>query len=189
MQVVLSPEYYLNKGEQTMNETCLKKAEIRMEYIPAHKYIGIWSEEAIGYGDFWAKNNCDEVCGIIESMKHISDPVVGCHMAGWHYVDGERKYFYGLGVSPDYDGEIPEGFSVKKFPGSYYLVFFHPPFDYLKDNNKVMEQVESLAWNYNIEKETFDSQRYQWNEEVCQDYQRHYPEVLGYEILRPVIRK
>jgi hypothetical protein len=110
-------------------------------------------------------------------------------MAGWHSVNGVRKYFYGFGVPLDYNGDIPEGFTVKEFPASYYLAFFHPPFDYLKDNIEVMGQVESLAWNYNIEAENFNSQKYQWNEEVCQDYQRHCPEVLGYEILRPVKRK
>lgn len=119
-----------------MNKTCLKNAEIRMEYLPAHKYIDIWSNEPL-----------------------------------------------------DYNGEIPQGFTIKEFPASYYLVFFHPPFDYLKDNCEVMQQVESLAWNYDIEAESFNNQKYEWNEEVCQDYQRHYPEVLGYEVLRPVKRK
>lgn len=188
IQVVLLPEFY-NKGEKTMNKTCLKNAEVRMEYLPAHKYIGIWSDKANGYGDFWSENNCDEVCGIIESMRHLSDPVIGCHMAGWHYVNGARKYFYGFGVSHDYDGDIPQGFTIKEFPASYYLVFFHPAFDYLKDNGEVMEHVENLAWNYDIEAENFNNQKYLWNEEVCQDYQRHYPEVLGYEVLRPVKKK
>lgn len=27
---------------------------------------------------------------------------------------------------------------------------------------------------------------FQWNEEACQDYQRHCPEGIGYEVLRPV---
>lgn len=188
IQVVLLPEFY-NKGEKTMNKTCLKNAEVRMEYLPAHKYIGIWSDKANGYGDFWSENNCDEVCGIIESMRHLSDPVIGCHMAGWHYVNGALKYFYGFGVSHDYDGDIPQGFTIKEFPASYYLVFFHPAFDYLKDNGEVMEHVENLAWNYDIEVENFNNQKYLWNEEVCQDYQRHYPEVLGYEVLRPVKKK
>lgn len=194
-RVVLFPEHYEKKGEQNMSEYCLKEAKIRVEYIPAHKYIGIWEDRAIGYGDFWNYHNCDEVCGIVESMRNVADPIVGSHMAGWHYVNGERRYFYGFGVPMDYSEEIPEGFSIKEFPASYYLVFFHPAFDYLKDNGEVMERVEKLAWNYDLE--TFgltdkqldytDTRRmYQWNEEECQCYQRHYPEVLGYEVLRPV---
>ncbi len=194
-QVVLSPQYYINKGEQTMSKFCLKDAEIRMEYISAHKYIGIWDDKAIGYGDFWKNHNCDEICGIIESMRNVSDPVVGCHMAGWHYINGERKYFYGLGVPVDFDGEVPDGFSIKEFPASYYIVFFHPTFDYLKDNCEVMDKVEKLAWNYDITALGLtdrtlgynDTKKlYHWNEDECQCYQRHYPEVLGYEVLRPV---
>lgn len=82
----------------------------------------------------------------------------------------------------DYSGKIPEGFEIREFPGSYYLVFFYPPFDYLKDNGDVMWRVEKLAWNYDVEKE-FSAGKYKWNEEVCQCYQRHYPEVLGYQVL------
>ena len=72
---------------------------------------------------------------------------------------------------------------IKTFNSSvcYYLVFFHPPFDYLKDNGEVMGKVEKLAWNYEPQAEG-----YEWNEDVCQDYQRHYPEVIGYEVLRPI---
>ena len=178
-----------------MSKFCLREPEIRMEYIPAHKYIGIWDEKAVGYGDFWQYHNCDEVCGIIESLRNISDPIVGCHMAGWHYVNGERKYFYGLGVPADYNGKIPDGFAMKEFPASYYMVFFHPAFDYLKDNGEVMSKVENLAWNYDIASLGLSDKNlnyndtkklYQWNEADCQCYQRHYPEVLGYEILRPV---
>lgn len=194
-QVVLLPEHYERKGEQSMSEFCFKEPEIRMEYIPAHKYIGIWEDRAVGYGDFWQYHDCEKVCGIIESLRNAADPIIGCHTAGWYNVDGKRRYFYGLGVPMDYKGEIPEGFSVKECPASYYLVFFHPPFDYLKDNDEVMRKVEKLAWNYELESfgmsdkhlDYSDTRKmYQWNEEQCPCYQRHYPEVLGYEVLRPV---
>ena len=87
-------------------------------------------------------------------------------------------------MSLDYSGKIPDGFELKEFPGSYYLVFYHPTFDYLKDNGEVMGRVEGLAWNYDISK--FGGGKYEWNEDVCQCYQRHYPEVLGYQVLRPI---
>ena len=50
-----------------------------------------------------------------------------------------------------------------------------------------MGRVENLAWNYDIKE--FNSGKFAWNEEVCQCYQRHYPEVLGYQVLRPIILK
>lgn len=184
-QVVLEP-YQCRKGEIDMSKTCLTDPQIRIAYIPAHKYIGIWEERATYYPEFWKYHDCDEVCGIIESMSHLSDPIVGPHMAGWFLVGDKRKYFYGLGVPNDYKGTVPEGFELKEFPSSYYAVFYHPTFDYLEDNGEVMTRVEQMAWNYDISQLGSRVQRYDWNEEVCQDYQCHYPEVRGYEVYRPI---
>lgn len=169
-----------------MNQAILKKPHIRVEHIPAHGYIGIWELDADGYGDFWEKHDCDAVCGIIDSMAHVSHPIITAHTAGWFYENGERGYFYGFGVPDDYDGPVPDGFEMRKFPASDYMVFYYPPFDYLKENGEVMKCVEELAWNYNPASHPLG---YEWNEEICQDYQRHNPEILGYEVLRPVKRK
>lgn len=199
-KVVYLPEHYhaLYKGGNIMSNTILTEARVRIEYIPAHKYIGIWSDTADGYGDFWIDRDCDEICGIIESMRNVSHPIVTSHTAGWHKVNGERKYFYGFGVPEDYDGVVPAGFEIKSFPASYYMVFYHPPFDYLKDNGVVMSRVENLAWNYNLETEGLSDatlnyqdgrKMFDWNDDVCQCYQRHYPEGIGYEVLRPIKMK
>lgn len=185
-QVVLNPWQYQNmKGELSMSETILAKPHVKVEYIPAHKYLGIWDDKAKDYGEFWQHHSCDTVCGIIDSLSNVSDIIVTGHTAGWWYKNGERRYFYGLGLPMDYSGKIPEGFELREFPASYYLVFFHPPFDYLSNNGEVMSKVEDLAWNYDIEKE-FCGGKYTWNEDTCQCYQRHYPEVIGYQILRPI---
>lgn len=167
-----------------MSKTILTEANVRTEFIPAHKYMGIWDDSARNYGEFWQKHDCDTVCGIVDSMNHACDLIITGHTAGWKQVNGERRYFYGTGLPADYTGPVPEGFEIRNIPASYYLLFFHPTFDYLKDNGEVMERVETLAWNYDIEKE-FGNGKYTWNEEFCPCYQRHYPEVLGYQILRP----
>lgn len=188
-KTIYFPEHYheLYQGGNNMDSTILTEASVQTIYVPAHKYIGIWDENADCYGDFWKTHDCDEVCGIIDSLSNVSDLIITGHTAGWYYTDSGRRYFYGIGVSADYDGKIPDGFELKEFPGSYYLAFHHPPFDYLKDNAEVMSRVEKLAWNYDIEK-AFPSGSYAWNEDICQCYQRHYPEGLGYEILRPFRR-
>lgn len=180
---VLFPEYYYQKGEQTMNKTMLTEAQVRIEYIPAHKYIGIWDQEVQDYFSFWERHNCDETCGIIESMSNVMHPVVTGHTGGWFWENGKRGYSYGTGVEPNYDGKLPAGFEIREFPGSYYLVFYHPPFDFLKDCDEVINRVEKMAW-------TFDpgSKGFQWNETACQDYQRLLAESVGYEVLRPVIK-
>lgn len=183
LQVVFFPEHYLNRGGPTMNKTVLTEAKIRIEHIPEHKYIGIWDITASDYGSFWNKHDCDTICGIIDSMSHVSHPIVTCHTAGWFYDKGTKGYFYGFGVDADYDGVVPEGFEIRTVPASDYMVFYHPSFDYLKDCGEVMRRVEDLAWNFDPR-----TKGYEWNEEACQDYQRHYPEELGYEVLRPIKR-
>lgn len=184
-QVVLSPEHYRNmKGDRIMSKTALTEAHVKIEYIPAHKYLGVYEERARHYGDMWQYHDCDAVCGIVDSLNNVCDLIVTAHTAGWFKKNGEHRYFYGTGVPTDYSGQIPEGFELRELPASYYLVFYHPPFDYLKDNGEVMGRVEELAWNYDITKHC--GGKYEWNEDACQCYQRHYPEVLGYQILRPI---
>lgn len=186
-KVIFFPEHYksLYKGECEMSKTILTDAKVRTEYIPAHKYIGIWDKYADCYNDFWQNHDCDKVCGIIDSLSNISDPIITAHTAGWYLNENnECKYFYGLGVPTDYDGEVPEGFELRELPASYYLVFYHPPFDFLKDCAEVMCRVETLSDNFDIEK--YCGGKYEWNETACQRYQRHYPEEIGYEVLRPI---
>ena len=36
------------------------RLEVRVEHIPAHRYLGIWEETADNYCDFWRYHNCDE---------------------------------------------------------------------------------------------------------------------------------
>ena len=94
-QVVFFPEHYVNQGGATMNKTLLTDAHVRMEHIPEHKYIGIYDKAAGDYGSFFGRHNCDEVCGTIDSMSHVSHPIVTCHTAGWFYDNGTKGYFYG----------------------------------------------------------------------------------------------
>ena len=178
---VLFPEYYENKGEMVMSNTMLTDARVKMEYIPAHKYIAIFDPNVQAYFPFWEGKDCDEICGLIESMEKETLPVLGCHTAGWFRENEKTGYSYGFGVPADYAGPVPEGFEVREYPESYYLVFYHPPFDFLNNCKEVMERVEKLAQDFNPASKGFE-----WNEENCQDYQRHYPETTGYEVLRPV---
>lgn len=44
-----------------------------------------------------------------------------------------------------------------------------------------MKRAEELAWNFDPTTLGFE-----WSEDMCQDDQRHYPEGLGYQVLRAV---
>jgi len=174
---VLFPNYD-EKRIKTMEETRLA---VRVEHILAHKYLGIWEEKADNYCDFWKYHDCDEVCGFVTSMDKMAHPIVTAHTAGWKLQNGKKTYFYGTGVPLDYSGEVPRGFTVKEFPAGDYLVFSYPVFDFMTENADVMGAVEQLAFS-------FDPAElgYEWNDEECQIYQRHYPEKLGYQVVRPV---
>ena len=179
---VFSPAHYRIRERDRMNAKEAKPVEIRVEFIPAHKFIGIWDLSAKDFMSFWANgHSCDEVCGTLESMSHLVLPGQLAQMGGWFYRDGRKGYLYGMPVPPDYEGPVPEGMECRDIPESEYLAFFHPPFDYLRDNAAVMGAVEELAWSFDPGK-----MGYEWDEEAKQDYQRHFPEGYGYAVLRPV---
>ncbi len=180
---VLFPEYYPRKGDGIMNQAILTQANVRIEHIPAHLYLSVCDKDVQSYFPFWDRHSCDEICGTIESMQPDAHPVVGCHTGGWFWQDGKRGYSYGLGVPLGYSGLIPAGFTLKEYPASYYLVFYHPPFDFLQHCEEVVNRVETLSWNFDPQ-----SLGYAWNENNCQDYQRMMPETLGYEVLRPIVK-
>lgn len=175
---IVSPSESILKGDIEMSNLVLPS--YRMEYIPKHKYLGVYKPSETANGPIWPGHDCDLLCGIISSMTD-THPIVTGMTAGWKWDGEEKTYFFGAGVECDYAGEIPEGFELHEIPESYYIVFSHPPFDYPIDNYEVMKRVEDLAWNFDP-----NPLGYEWNEDVCQDYQRHYPEGLGYQVLRPV---
>ncbi len=179
-KVVLLPDND-EKRRKTMNTMEASRLDVRVEHIPAHKYLGIWEERAKDYGEFWQYHDFDEVNGFVTSMDKMAHPIVTAHTAGWTRRGGKVSFFYGTGIPSDYPGPVPEGFSVRDIPESYYLVFAYPAFDYMTENVAVMGAVEKLAWNFDPR-----SMGYEWNEDACPDYMRHYPEKLGYQILRPV---
>ncbi len=174
---VLLPDYDTERI-QTMEQARLF---VRVEHIPAHKYLGIWEERAENYCDFWDFHSCDDVCGIVTSMDKLAHLIVTPHTAGWNKAGERRTYFYGTGVPLDYSGPVPEGFELREIPASDYLVFGYPTFDFMTENADVMGTVEKLAWNFDP-----TIMGYEWNEDTCPDYQRHNPEGLGYQVLRPV---
>lgn len=179
---VFSPYHYHLRERIVMSEVEVKAVEVKIERIPAHKFIGTWDITSKNYGDFWRNgHNCDEISGTLDSMSHLSLPGQLGQTAGWFYQDGQRGYLYGIMVAADYDGEIPAGMECRDIPESDYLVFFHPPFDYLRANGQVMKMVEHKAWNFDPTELGFE-----WNEGTLYDYQRHYPEGYGYAVLRPV---
>ena len=145
-KAVLTPAQYIKKGVIDMSETALTTPQVWFEYIPDHKFIGLYDRAANGYADFENRKDFDRIEGLLDSMVPVQHPVIWSHHAGWFYDKKRKGYFYGTGVPVDYCGEIPAGFEIRTIPGSCYLVFGHPKYDYMKDNGEVMRRVEDLAW-------------------------------------------
>jgi AraC family transcriptional regulator len=181
-QEVFSPYHYSIKENIVMENNKLYHAQIKVETIPAHKFIGIRDIDVSGYGELWncGKYDCDSITGINDSMIPFALDTLA-NQGGWFYKNGKKGYIYGMLMPSDYSGSIPEGMECIDIPESEYLVFYHPAFDYMRDNAKVMRIVESIAWNFDPK-----PLGYEWNEIECQDYQRHWPEVFGYGVFRPI---
>ena len=180
LQIRLNPPFPIQEGgDAIMN--AITQVDIRTEYIPAHQYLGAYRRAGTKRGLIWPGHDCDLLCGIIESLTD-TDRIVTRYTAGWDHPDGQRRYFFGSGLDIDArDVAVPEGMELRRFPGSYYLVFAGPPFKYPEENAEAMERVERVAWNFDPAPLGLE-----WNEDVCQCYQRHNPEALGYQVLRPV---
>lgn len=169
--------------ERKGGDFMLIEPNIRVEYIPAHKYLGVFRSTKVNGETIWPGHDCDLVTHTVESMSHLADVIIGAHTAGWCICGDERTYFYGLGVPADYDGVVPQGFDLVDVPGGYCQVVSHPPFDYVQDNAEVMHRVEKLAFDAPCAVRGF-----RWKEDGhC--YQRHYPEGHGYMVLRPIERE
>ena len=180
LQIRLNPTLPCDdKGESTMSDSI--KVDVRTEYIPAHQYLGAYGPCETRNGPIWPGHDCDLLCGMIESMTE-TDRIVTAYTAGWDNAQGQRRYFFGSGIDEQArDVAVPEGLELRSFPGSYYLVFACPPFKYPEENGDMMALVEQAAWSFDPAPLGLA-----WNEEDCQCYQRHNPEVLGYQVLRPV---
>lgn len=163
-------------------EHMLTDPNIRVEYVPTHRYLGVFRPSMQGEEPVWPGHDCDLVTHTVESLSHLADVVIPAHTAGWTINGDERQYFYGLGVPADYHDAIPAGFELRDVAGGYYQVVSHPPFDYTEDNAEVMRRVEALAFG-----ERCAVPGFRWQHSGhC--YQRHYPEGHGYMVLRPIER-
>jgi len=179
MKKIIFPPLHYTRGDTAMSN--LVSPFQMITFIPAHKYLGVYKRSAIKNGDIWPSHECDLLTGFVSSIQN-GHPMVTAHTAGWAWENGKRNYFYGAGVESGYSGKIPEGFELRgEFEGSYYLSFGHPPFDFSTENGEAMKRVEDLAWNFDPKPDGWE-----WNDEKCQSYQCHYPEGIGYWVLRPV---
>jgi len=174
--------YYLGLMETKVKEDLIKNITVSIQVLPSHKFIGVRYPGATGYFEFWHedeakyhRDRCDEVDGVLSSIKSFNG-IVGA----WYYESGKKGYMYGVEVSPNYNGEIPEGMECISFPESPYAVFHHPPYDFASQEMAVHEALGKFIAGWDPAKHG-----YAW----CDDfptYQRHNPPKYGQAWVRPL---
>lgn len=174
--------YYLGLKEVNMTEDLFKNVTVSIQVLPAHKFIGIRHIEAPGYFEFWEKeeeihgrDRCDEVDGILSSIKSYND-IVG----GWYYQDGKRGYMYGIEVPTSYAGEVPEGMEILSFPECPFAVFHHPPYNFSTQEGAVHEALGKFIAGWDPAEHG-----YAWRDDLP-TYQRHNAPKYGQAWVKPL---
>ncbi len=164
LRTIIKPfDCYLTRtGGYTMKEST---GDVKTYFvtIPAHKFLHIRNYESIGYWDFWQKQSaipgqdCETICGLLDSipgklddlggnevnsgsgqiMAYLNDPTG--RICSWGIPLAEC---YGVRLTLDYTGKIPEPMLLLDVPEGEYLVFEHGPFDYETENQSVEEKIE-----------------------------------------------
>ncbi len=110
-----------------------KMSEVKNVFVqvverPERKVIIKRGKEAKEYWKYCEEVGCD-VWGLLCSMKSISGEPVCLWLPKGYIKPGTSEYVQGVEVSPDYSGEIPEGFDIIKLPKCKYLMFQGEPFE------------------------------------------------------------
>ena len=110
-----------------------KMSEVKNVFVqvverPERKVIIKRGKEAKEYWKYCEEVGCD-VWGLLCSMKSISGEPVCLWLPKEYIKPGTSEYVQGVEVSPDYAGEIPEGFDIIKLPKCKYLMFQGEPFE------------------------------------------------------------
>jgi AraC-like DNA-binding protein/predicted transcriptional regulator YdeE len=174
--------YYLGLMEKKVKEDLSRNITVSVQVLPAHKFIGIRHLGALGYFEFWKKeeekyhrDRCDEVDGVLSSIKSFNG-IVGA----WYCENRQKGYMYGIEVPAGYKGEIPEDMECISFPESVYAVFHHPPYDFAAQEMAVHEALRKFIAGWDPAKHG-----YAWREDLpC--YQRHNPDNWGQAWVKPM---
>lgn len=170
--------YLLSIGDSTMKNT-QTSGEVKTYFvtIPEHKFLHIRNYESIGYFDFWEKQskipgqNCQTICGILESIKGKLDDEGGTEndsgsgqlMAFLNAPEG-RICSWGLPLAEcyevrlpsDWSGTVPEQMILSDIPEGEYIVFEHGPFDFETENQAVEAKIEEAMKNFDWSKTGYE---------------------------------
>lgn len=124
---------------------------------PRRKVIMKRGVNATEYMSYCEEVGCD-VWGLLQSIRSISGEPVCLWLPHAYRKSGTSEYVQGVEVSPDYNGEVPEGFDLIELPAAEYLLFQGEPFaeeDYYTAIEEVRASIETYdpafigyAWDH-----------------------------------------
>jgi AraC family transcriptional regulator len=189
--------YFLGLGEDNMGENLVQEITVYATTLPQHKFLHIKNYESKGYFDFWRlqdeipEQNCDTICGILDSIKGKldgEDDVIGefsGQVMGYLYEeDGREAEAYGIRLPADYNGPLPQNMLCIDVPESEYMVFEHPAFNYEKCGATVCEKVDETAYGFDFTNSEYELE--ESNHRV--GYYYHCPDKF-IKILRPIKKR
>jgi AraC-like DNA-binding protein len=156
--------YFFGLGEIGM---IISTEDVKVYFITmsAHKFLHIKNYESNGYWDFWKKQDkipgqdCDTICGLLDSIKGKldgKDDVIGKYsgqiMAHIYESNAKIAEAYGVRLSIDYNGPIPQNMLLIEVPEKDYIVFEHGPFNYEEEANTVGKKLEEAINSFDFSK-------------------------------------
>jgi len=195
--------YIMNSGGYRMNSTA-SDVQVYFVNIPAHKYLHVRNYESIGYWDFWQKQSlkpgqdCETICGLLDSIKGKLDDNGGNEansgsgqlmgfinepagrICSWGIPLAES---YGVRLSADYEGPVPEQMLLMDVPEGEYIVFEHGPFDYADENCAVEEKIEAAMKEFD-----YASSGYRLDTAQGRVFYFYHDCTRFWKYVRPVIR-
>ena len=137
-------KYQPTRKEKQM-ET-VKSVFVQVIEKPTRKVIIKRGVKATDYFAYCEEVGCD-VWGLLTSIEAISGEPICLWLPASYIALGTSEYVQGVEVSIDYDGVIPDGFSVIELPAAKYLMFKGEPFAE-EGYCEAIEQVQAAIEKY-----------------------------------------
>ncbi|MFC1921370.1 helix-turn-helix transcriptional regulator [Chloroflexota bacterium] len=176
-------DYYLWK--QKREDKMTEKSNINTVFVqvverPDRKLILKRGIKATNYFEYGEEVGCDEVWGVLTSVKEALYEPMGMWMPKNMVKPGTSVYTQGVEVPVNYSGEIPEGFDLIDLPPCKMMVFQGQPYD---DEN--FEQAIGDLWEV-MKKYNPELYGFSWADEDGPRFQLEPQGYRGYIEARPV---
>ncbi len=176
-------DYYLwkqNREDKVSEKTNVSTVFVQVVDRPERKLILKRGAKATNYFEYGEEVGCDEIWGVLCSVKEALYEPIGMWMPENMRPSGTSVYTQGVEVPADYHGEVPEGFEIIDLPPCKMMVFQGEPYD---DEN--FEQAIGDLWEV-MKRYNPEIYGFKWADEDGPRFQLEPQGYRGYIEGRPV---